>query len=89
TITVIISYFSIVLGELVAKRLAMQRAEGFSVALGPMVNGIATLFRPIIWFLGVSTDLVVKILGGDPTAAREEVTDEEIRSMVVSSATLG
>ena len=88
-ITIIISYFSIVLGELVAKRLAMQRAEGFSLVLGPMVNGIATLFRPIIWFLGVSTDFVVKILGGDPAAAREEVTDEEIRSMVVSSATLG
>ncbi|MDO4413217.1 hemolysin family protein [Cutibacterium sp.] len=88
-ITIIISYFSIVLGELVAKRLAMQRAEGFSLVLGPMVNGIATLFRPIIWFLGVSTNFVVKILGGDPGAAREEVTDEEIRSMVVSSATLG
>ncbi len=56
TITVIISYFSIVLGELVAKRLAMQRAEGFSVALGPMVNGIATLFRPIIGFPWRSLD---------------------------------
>lgn len=87
--TIIISYFSIVLGELASKRLAMQRAESIALAMGPMVNGVAAAFRPIIWFLGVSTDFVVKVLGGDPAASREEVTDEEIRSMVVSSATLG
>lgn len=88
-ITIVISYFSIVLGELTSKRLAMQRAEGFSLALGPMVNGIATLFRPVIWLLGVSTDAAVRLLGGDPSASREEVTDEELRSMVVASSTLG
>lgn len=88
-ITIAISYFSIVLGELASKRLAMQRAEGFAMALAPMVNGIATIARPVIWFLGVSTDVVVRVLGGDPRAAREEVTDEEIRAMVSGSATLG
>ena len=88
-ITVIISYFSIVIGELSAKRLAMQRAETFALALAPMVNAIAKLATPVIWFLGKSTDLVVRILGGDPTAAREEVTDEELRAMVGSSSTLG
>ncbi|WP_203566916.1 hemolysin family protein [Aestuariimicrobium ganziense] len=88
-ITIIISYFSIVLSELTAKRLAMQRAEGFALALGPMVNGIATAARPLIWFLGKSTDVVVRILGGDPKASKEEVSDEEIRSMVSSSQTLG
>ncbi|PFG68346.1 putative hemolysin [Propionibacteriaceae bacterium ES.041] len=88
-ITIVISYFSIVLSELTAKRLAMQRAEGFSLALAPMVNGIATVLRPVIWFLGVSTNVVVRVLGGDPRAAREEVTDEEIRSMLATSQTLG
>ncbi len=87
--TVIISYVSIVLGELTAKRLAMQRAEGFSLVLGPLTNVISTIFRPIIWFLGISTDAVVRVLGGDPAAAREEITEEELRSMVVSSASLG
>ncbi|MDO4716360.1 MAG: hemolysin family protein [Propionibacteriaceae bacterium] len=88
-ITVAISYFSIVLGELTAKRLAMQRAESFSLALAPLVSGIATLARPIIWFLGISTDIVVRVLGGDPAAGREQVSDEEIRALVVGSQTLG
>ena len=88
-VTIVISYFSIVLSELTAKRLAMQRAEGFALALAPMVNGIATVLKPVIWFLGVSTNIVVRILGGDPKASREEVTDEEIRSMVSASQTLG
>ncbi|QIK73069.1 HlyC/CorC family transporter [Propioniciclava coleopterorum] len=88
-ITVAISYFSIVLGELAAKRLAMQRAEAFALTLGPLVNVIAKIARPVIWFLGVSTNLVVRVLGGDPKASREEVTDEELRAMVSSSVTLG
>ena len=88
-ITLVISYFSIVLGELTAKRLAMQRAEAFAIALAPLVNTIAILARPLIWFLGRSTDVVVRVLGGDPKASREEVTDEELRAMVGSSLTLG
>jgi putative hemolysin len=88
-VTVVISYFSIVVGELSAKRLAMQRAEAFSLALAPLVSTIAWLATPLIWFLGKSTDLVVRVLGGDPNASREEVTDSELRAMVGSSATLG
>ena len=88
-ITLVISYFSIVIGELTAKRLAMQRAEAFAMALGPLVNAIAKLATPVIWFLGKSTDLVVRILGGDPNASREEVSDQELRAMVGSSSTLG
>jgi len=88
-VTVIISYFSIVLGELTAKRLAMQSAESFAMALAPLVNAIAIITRPVIWFLGVSTDVAVRIFGGDPRASREQVTDEELRAMVTSSSTLG
>ncbi len=88
-ITLVISYFSIVLGELTAKRLAMQRAESFALSLAPMVDVIARVARPVIWFLGVSTDVVVRVLGGDPGASREEVSDEELRHLVSSSATLG
>ena len=88
-VTVVISYISIVVGELTAKRLALQRAEGFSLALAPLVNFIARVARPVIWLLGKSTDVVVRLVGGDPTAAREEVTDEEIRTLVSGSTTLG
>lgn len=88
-ITILISYVSIVLGELTAKRLAMQRSESFAMALGPTVDGIARVLTPVIWLLEVSTNAAVRLLGGRPEAAREEVTDEEIRSMVSDSATLG
>jgi putative hemolysin len=88
-VTVVISYFSIVLGELAAKRLAMQRAEAFALALAPLVSSIAWLATPVIWFLGKSTNVVVRLLGGDPNASREEVSDAELRAMVGSSATLG
>jgi putative hemolysin len=87
-ITILISYVSIVLGELAAKRLALQRAEAFALALAPLVDFIAKLARPVIWLLGVSTDVVVRLLGGDPDASREEVTDEEIRALVSGSTTL-
>lgn len=88
-ITIAISYFSIVVSELTAKRLAMQRAEAFAMVLAPLVDVIAKITRPIIWFLGASTNVLVRILGGDPGASREEVTEEELRQMVSTSATLG
>jgi putative hemolysin len=88
-VTIVISYFSIVLGELVSKRLAMQRAESFALALAGPVDVIARLARPVIWFLGVSTDLIVRLLGGDPHASREGVTEDEIRTMVTESSALG
>ena len=87
-VTVVISYFSIVFGELAAKRLAMQRAETFSLALAGFVDVVAILAKPLIWFLGVSTNLVVRLLGGDPEAAREEVSGQELRQMVTTSTSL-
>jgi len=88
-ITVVISYASIVLGELAAKRLALQRAESAALLLAPLVDRIAWLARPVIWLLGASTNVVVRLLGGDPNAGREEVSDEEIRAIVSGSTTLG
>lgn len=88
-VTVVISYFSIVIGELTAKRLAMQRAEAFALGLAPLVSGIATLARPLIWFLDLSTNFLVRLLGGNPSMARDQVSDEELRAMVSSSSTLG
>lgn len=88
-LTLVIAYFSIVVGELTAKRLAMQRAETFALSLAPLVSGIARLMKPVIWLLDVSTNALVRILGGDPGQAREVVTDEELRQMVSSSETLG
>ncbi|HET9649057.1 MAG TPA: hemolysin family protein [Microlunatus sp.] len=87
-ITVLISYVSIVVGELTVKRLALQRSEAFALALAPLVDAVATFLRPVIWFLGASTNVLVRLLGGDPTAGRQEVSDEEIRALVSGSTTM-
>lgn len=88
-ITALVSFGSIVLSELTAKRLAMQRPEEFSLALAPLINMIAKVCRPIIWLLGKCTNAMVRVLGGDPQASKEAVTAEELRSMVANADTLG
>ena len=88
-ITILISYVSIVLGELAAKRLALQRAETFALGLAPLVDRIASAVRPVIWLLSRSTDLVVRALGGDPGANREVMSDEELRDLVSGHESLG
>jgi len=87
-ITIVISYVSIVLGELVAKRLALQRAEGTALLLAPSVDRIASASRPVIWLLSISTNAVVRLLGGDPSAQREQMSDEELRELVSTHETL-
>lgn len=81
-ITVILSYFSLVLGELVPKKIAMQRAEVISFKVAGILNKIANVFDPFIRFLSASTNLVVKMLGFNPNASEETVTEEEILMMV-------
>jgi magnesium and cobalt exporter, CNNM family len=88
-ITVLIAYVSIVVGELTAKRLALQRTEAYAMALAPVVDLVAKILRPVIWLLGASTNVLVRLFGGDPEAGREEVSDEEIRALVSGSTTLG
>jgi putative hemolysin len=80
--TLIIAYLSLVLGELVPKRLAMQRSAGFTRVLAPPLAGFATALRPVIWLLSASTNLVVRLLGGNPEATNEEMSIEELRRVV-------
>jgi putative hemolysin len=88
-ITILISYLSLVLGELAPKRIALQRAEGFALAVTPALDRFATAMGPVIWLLSRSTDLVVRVLGGDPRRAREQMTDEELRTLVIEHEALG
>ncbi|AII10740.1 hemolysin family protein [Rhodococcus opacus] len=81
--TLVIAYLSLVLGELVPKRIALQRATEVSLLTAPTLDRFATMMRPIIWFLSTSTDLVVRILGGDPKATNEAITHEELRDLVI------
>lgn len=77
-ITIVISYSSIVIGELNAKRLATRRAEGFVLALVPLVFGIASLARFAIWLLGVPIDAVMRVSGGNPKLSKNAVGDKEL-----------
>lgn len=83
-LTLVIAYLSLVLGELVPKRLALQRAAGVALVVGPPLDRFATLMRPVIWLLSVSTNAVVRLVGGDPRATSEEITEEELRDLVIA-----
>ena len=87
-VTLVISYFSLVFSELAPKRLALQRAEGVSMAFAPALDRIASLSRPVIWLLSKSTDVVVRMLGGDPNSKRESITEDELRGMVAAHESL-
>jgi putative hemolysin len=87
-VTIAISYLSLVVGELTPKRLALQRAEGFSLLVAAPLNAIAKLFRPIIWFLSASTNVLVRLLGGDPRASGESISQEELRDLVAAHESL-
>lgn len=81
-ITLILSFFTLVLGELVPKRVAMQKAERVARVSCGVVSALSTVMRPIIWLLTVSTNGVLRLLHIDPNAESEEVSEEEIRMMV-------
>ena len=83
-LTLIIAYLSLVLGELVPKRLAIQRNAQFAYAVAPALDGFATVMRPVIWLLSVSTNAIVRLLGGDPHKTSDELTDEEVRDIVAT-----
>ncbi len=81
-ITLLIAYLSLVLGELAPKRLALQNAEGLALIVSGPLDTLAKLLRPMIWLLSASTDVVVRVAGGDPKAQREEMDVDELRSLV-------
>ena len=87
-LTLFIAYLSLVLGELVPKRLAMQRAVAVSVAVAPVLDRFATLMRPVIWLLSATTDVLVRLMGGDPAATGEQISEEELRELVTTHQTL-
>ncbi len=88
-ITLILSYFTLVFGELVPKRIAMKKADSIAMGISGMVSGISVIFTPIVWFLSVSTNLVLRLFGIDPNEAEEEVSEEEIRMMVDAGSEKG
>ena len=81
-ITIILSYFTLIFGELVPKRVAMKKAEKLALGIAPLVTAMSKIFAPVVWLLTASTNGVLRLMGIDPNAEDEEVSEEEIRLMV-------
>lgn len=81
-ITLVMSYFSLVLGELVPKKIAMHNPEKMAFMAAPVLTFVAKITKPIVKFLAFSTNGVLRLIGIDPHADEEVVTEEEIRMMV-------
>jgi putative hemolysin len=87
-VTICITFFSLILGELAPKRIGLQRAPRLALLSAPLLDRIATLARPVVWLLTATTNLVVAVLGGDPRIGRQAMTEQEVRELVTSTQTL-
>jgi putative hemolysin len=85
-VTVVVTFLSLVVGELAPKRIALQRPEGWAKLAARPLAVTSTVTRPLVWLLSWSTDLLVRLAGGDPRAQREAVSDEEVRDMIATQA---
>ena len=81
-ITLILSYFTLIFGELVPKQIAMRNAEKIALNLSGLINFLSKIINPIVWLLIKSSNGLLRYLGYDPNLSPEEVTEEEIRMMV-------
>lgn len=88
-ITLILSYFTLVFGELVPKHLAIKKLESMAIGMSEMITVISTAFNPIVWLLNISTNGVLRLLGIDPKADDDNVTEEEILMMSDAGAEKG
>ena len=88
-VTLVITFTTLVVGELAPKRLALQRTERISLLFAPSLDVVARASRPVIWLLSACTNGLVKLLGGDPSAGKEAISEEELRGLVAAHETLG
>lgn len=87
-VVVVITYFSLVIGELVPKRLALNNAERIAAAVAAPMRTLSTVTAPVVWFLSVSTDLVLRLLRAK-ASDEPAVTEEEIKVMIEQGTQLG
>lgn len=88
-ITLILSYFTLVFGELVPKRVAMRKAESLALGMASMITFISKVFAPLVSLLTASTNLVLRLMRIDPDAADDDVSEEDIRMMVDAGSEKG
>lgn len=81
-ITIVLSFFTLVLGELVPKRVAMRNPEGLARKVCGVIGGLSKAMRPVVWLLSVSTNGVLRLFGINPNESGEEVSEEDILDLV-------
>ena len=87
-LTFVIAYFSLVFGELVPKRVALHSTERIALFVATPVSIISRLFKPLIWLLSHSSDLILRLFGIDPKASREDISEEELVDLVTGHKAL-
>ena len=87
--TLILSFFSIVLGELVPKKIAMKNAEKLSLALSGFIRFMSCIFAPVVWILTKTTNGLLRIFGVNPNEEEEAASEEEIRMILDTSSEKG
>lgn len=87
-VTVLLAYVTLVLGELAPKRIAMRHAERWALVAARPLSFFSVLTRPAVWLVGVSTDVVVRVFGVPPGRPREDLTPEDLRTMVEAQASM-
>ena len=85
-VTLVLTYFTLVFGELAPKRIAMQRAERWSLVMARPLAALSAGARPAVALLSASTDLTVRLAGLDPEEQRPEVTEEELKGLITHIA---
>lgn len=88
-ITLILSYVTLIFGELVPKRIAMKKSEQIAMGISGLVSFISAVFKPLVWLLSVSTNGVLRLCGIDPNEEDDDVSEEEIRLMVDAGSEKG
>ncbi len=88
-ITLLLSYLSLIFGELVPKRVAMRKTEKTALSLSGSVSFVSKVFAPIVWFLTLSTNGVLRLMGIDPNEEEEEVSEDDILLMAEAGAEQG
>jgi putative hemolysin len=83
-VTIVLTYLTLVVGELAPKRIALQRSEGWARRAARPLRVVSIVTRPAVWLLSRSTDLLVRLAGADPGRGREAVTEEEVRDMIAT-----
>jgi putative hemolysin len=87
-VTVVLTFITLVVGELAPKRIALQRPEPWARRTARPLAAITLATRPAVWLLSRTTDLLVRLAGGDPAVQRQEITEEEVRDMVATQGRL-